>query len=228
MPRACILLWKWMALSLSVQPWIVRIIIKYLMPSKSPTRIYLTDWLNMVLVIVMKTGGALFGIMRSEFCIWMTRIFIAPRINFMTNFPRSIACTKRISFLAFHYKMRASLRDPSKLGQKYVNNSKLWLETEAMVRNVLYQLGCRYSKRWPMKQHFTDPKLMSMKSAIGRWFTMATNQVEFSSAEKFNLTFKNSNNEEERPLIIHRAPLGTHERYIGFLIEHFAGQFPLG
>jgi threonyl-tRNA synthetase len=50
--------------------------------------------------------------------------------------------------------------------------------------------------------------------------------VDFNSGNKFGLTFKNANNEDETPLIIHRAPLGTHERYIAFLIEHFAGNFP--
>jgi threonyl-tRNA synthetase len=124
------------------------------------------------------------------------------------------------------YKMRLSLHDPSKLGQKYVNNPELWLETEDMVRKVLLELGVPFEEVAD-EAAFYGPKIdVEMKSAIGRWFTMATNQVDFSSAEKFKLAFKNSNNEEERPLIIHRAPLGTHERYIGFLIEHFAGNFP--
>ena len=124
------------------------------------------------------------------------------------------------------YKMRLSLHEPSKLGQKYVNNPELWLETEDMVRKVLVDLGVKFEEVAD-EAAFYGPKIdVEMKSAIGRWFTMATNQVDFSSAEKFNLNFKNSSNEEERPLIIHRAPLGTHERYIGFLIEHFAGNFP--
>jgi threonyl-tRNA synthetase len=124
------------------------------------------------------------------------------------------------------YKMRLSLHEPSKLGQKYVNNPELWLETEDMVRKVLLELGVPFEEVAD-EAAFYGPKIdVEMKSAIGRWFTMATNQVDFSSAEKFKLAFKNSNNEEERPLIIHRAPLGTHERYIGFLIEHFAGNFP--
>ncbi|MDB5284700.1 MAG: threonine--tRNA ligase, partial [Bacteroidota bacterium] len=55
----------------------------------------------------------------------------------------------------------------------------------------------------------------------------ATNQVDFAQAEKFDLSFINEKNEKERPLIIHRAPLSTHERFIGFLLEHYAGKFPV-
>jgi threonyl-tRNA synthetase len=64
-------------------------------------------------------------------------------------------------------------------------------------------------------------------SVIGREFTLATNQVDFGQPLRFELTFQNKNNEPETPLVIHRAPLGTHERFIGFLIEHYAGNFPL-
>ena len=56
---------------------------------------------------------------------------------------------------------------------------------------------------------------------------LATNQVDFAQPLSFNLTFTNQNNENEHPIVIHRAPLGTHERFIGFLIEHYAGKFPL-
>jgi threonyl-tRNA synthetase len=54
-----------------------------------------------------------------------------------------------------------------------------------------------------------------------------SNQVDFAQAERFDLSFTNEKNEKERPLIIHRAPLATHERFIGFLLEHYAGKFPL-
>jgi len=74
---------------------------------------------------------------------------------------------------------------------------------------------------------FYGPKIdVQIWSAIGREFTLATNQVDFNSALKFKLSFTNAQNQAEAPLIIHRAPLGTHERFIGFLLEHFAGKFP--
>jgi threonyl-tRNA synthetase len=56
---------------------------------------------------------------------------------------------------------------------------------------------------------------------------LATNQVDFAQGKRFNLNFTNKDNEPETPLIIHRAPLGTHERFIGFLLEHYAGKFPV-
>ena len=67
---------------------------------------------------------------------------------------------------------------------------------------------------------------MQIWSAIGREFTLATNQVDFAQGKSFKLSFTNKDNQAEVPLIIHRAPLGTHERFIGFLLEHYAGKFP--
>ena len=75
---------------------------------------------------------------------------------------------------------------------------------------------------------FYGPKIdVQIWSIIGREFTLATNQVDFNSGNKFKLSYTNQNNQPEVPLIIHRAPLGTHERFIGFLLEHYAGKFPL-
>jgi threonyl-tRNA synthetase len=64
-------------------------------------------------------------------------------------------------------------------------------------------------------------------SVIGREFTLATNQLDFSVPKKFNLTYTDKDGEEKTPICIHRAPLSTHERFVGFLIEHFAGAFPV-
>ena len=75
---------------------------------------------------------------------------------------------------------------------------------------------------------FYGPKIdVQVWSTIGREFTLATNQVDFAIPQKFGLTYKDTNDKDKTPLCIHRAPLGTHERFIGFLIEHFAGDFPL-
>ena len=68
---------------------------------------------------------------------------------------------------------------------------------------------------------------MQIWSIIGKEFTLATNQVDFAQGKSFKLEYTNQHNEQETPLIIHRAPLGTHERFIGFLLEHYAGKFPL-
>jgi threonyl-tRNA synthetase len=125
------------------------------------------------------------------------------------------------------YVMRFSTHDPSKLGQKFVDNPELWLKTEAMVRGVLQRSGINYVEV-PNEAAFYGPKIdVQVWSAIGREFTIATNQVDFAVPARFGLVYKTRQNTEATPLCIHRAPLGTHERFIGFLIEHYAGNFPL-
>jgi threonyl-tRNA synthetase len=125
------------------------------------------------------------------------------------------------------YVMRFSTHAPEKLGKKYVDNAELWKQTEDMVREVLIESKIPYIEV-PDEGAFYGPKIdVQVWSAIGREFTLATNQVDFAVPARFGLTFRNSNNEMETPICIHRAPLGTHERFIGFLIEHYAGNFPL-
>lgn len=124
------------------------------------------------------------------------------------------------------YVMRFSTHSPEKLGKKYVDEPALWKKTEDMVRRVLIESGVPYVEVED-EAAFYGPKIdVQIWSAIGREFTLATNQVDFAQPLRFNLSFMNSNNEPEIPLVIHRAPLGTHERFIGFLIEHYAGNFP--
>ncbi|MBN8710968.1 MAG: threonine--tRNA ligase [Verrucomicrobia bacterium 61-8] len=125
------------------------------------------------------------------------------------------------------YVMRFSTHDPAKLGQKFVDQPELWKKTEDMVRNVLIRSGINYVEV-PNEAAFYGPKIdVQVWSAIGREFTIATNQVDFAVPARFGLTYKDRDNTEKTPLCIHRAPLGTHERFIGFLIEHYAGNFPL-
>jgi threonyl-tRNA synthetase len=123
--------------------------------------------------------------------------------------------------------MRFSTHDPAKLGQKFVNEPKLWIQTENMVREVLKNSGINYVEV-PNEAAFYGPKIdVQVWSVIGREFTLATNQVDFAVPAKFGLVYRDKDNTEKTPLCIHRAPLGTHERFIGFLIEHYAGNFPL-
>jgi threonyl-tRNA synthetase len=123
--------------------------------------------------------------------------------------------------------MRFSTHDPKKLGEKYVNDPVLWKKTEDMVRKVLIDSKIPFIEV-PNEAAFYGPKIdVQVWSAIGREFTLATNQVDFSVPAKFDLTYADSDGTDKTPLCIHRAPLGTHERFIGFLIEHYGGNFPL-
>ncbi|MGP8199841.1 MAG: threonine--tRNA ligase [Limisphaerales bacterium] len=123
--------------------------------------------------------------------------------------------------------MRFSTHDPAKLGQKFVNEPALWIQTENMVRDVLKNSGINYVEV-PNEAAFYGPKIdVQVWSVIGREFTLATNQVDFAVPARFGLVYHDKDNTDKTPLCIHRAPLGTHERFIGFLIEHYAGNFPL-
>src|SRR5882762_3738555 len=125
------------------------------------------------------------------------------------------------------YLMRFSTHDPTKLGQKFVDEPELWKQTEVMTRNVLKNSGIDYVEV-PNEAAFYGPKIdVQAWSAIGREFSIATNQVDFAQPRRFDLRYKDRDNSDKIPLCIHRAPLGTHERFIGFLVEHYAGNFPL-
>lgn len=125
------------------------------------------------------------------------------------------------------FVMRLSTHHRKGLGKKYIDNERLWLKTEEMVRRAMDNGGVPYVEV-PDEAAFYGPKIdVQIWSAIGREFTLATNQVDFAVPARFNLVYTNREGKEETPLCIHRAPLSTHERMIGFLIEHFAGAFPV-
>ena len=125
------------------------------------------------------------------------------------------------------YLMRFSTHDPAKLGQKFVDEPELWKQTEEMTRRVLKNSGIDYVEV-PNEAAFYGPKIdVQVWSVVGREFSIATNQVDFAQPRNFDLRYKDRDNLDKIPICIHRAPLGTHERFIGFLIEHYAGNFPL-
>ena len=174
-------------------------------------------------------SGELFGLMRVR-CLHMNDAHIyCTKAQFAQEF-RAVNDMYLKYFNIFgidKYVMRLSLHDPAKLGQKYINEPQLWLETEQMVREVLIETGTPFVEVQD-EGAFYGPKIdVQIWSIIGREFTLATNQVDFAQGKRFNLSFTNKDNEPETPLIIHRAPLGTHERFIGFLLEHYAGKFPV-
>jgi threonyl-tRNA synthetase len=174
-------------------------------------------------------SGELFGLMRVR-CLHMNDAHIyCTKEQFYEEF-KSVNEMYLKYFKIFgieKYVMRLSLHNPAKLGQKYINEPELWKETETMVREVLVKTGTPFVEVQD-EAAFYGPKIdVQIWSAIGREFTLATNQVDFAQGRRFDLTFTNNENQPETPLIIHRAPLGTHERFIGFLLEHYAGKFPV-
>ena len=174
-------------------------------------------------------SGELFGLMRVR-CLHMNDAHIyCSKQQFESEF-RAVNDMYIKYFKIFgidKYIMRLSLHSPDKLGQKYVNEPELWKETEEMVRQVLKASGIPYVEVED-EAAFYGPKIdVQIYSVIGREFTLATNQVDFSQGRSFKLQYTTADNQADTPLIIHRAPLGTHERFIGFLLEHYAGKLPL-
>jgi len=174
-------------------------------------------------------SGELFGLMRVR-CLHMNDAHIyCTKEQFYEEF-RAVNDMYLKYFKIFgidKYVMRLSLHNASKLGQKYVDEPALWIETEAMVRDVLIKTNTPFVEVQD-EAAFYGPKIdVQIWSTIGREFTLATNQVDFAQGRRFHLEYTNQDNRPETPLIIHRAPLGTHERFIGFLLEHYAGKFPL-
>lgn len=173
-------------------------------------------------------SGELFGLMRVR-CLHMNDAHIyCTKEQFNDEF-RAVNDMYLKYFKIFgidKYVMRLSLHSPEKLGVKYVNEPQLWKETEEMVRNVLKESNIPFVE---VKDEaaFYGPKIdVQIYSVIGREFTLATNQVDFSQGRSFKLEYSTQDNRTETPLIIHRAPLGTHERFIGFLLEQYAGKLP--
>ena len=174
-------------------------------------------------------SGELFGLMRVR-CLHMNDAHIyCTKDQFNDEF-RAVNDMYLKYFKIFgieKYVMRLSLHSPEKLGIKYVNEPELWKETETMVRTVLTESNIPFVEVQD-EAAFYGPKIdVQIYSAIGREFTLATNQVDFSQGRSFKLEYTDQSNKPETPLIIHRAPLGTHERFIGFLLEQYAGKFPV-
>lgn len=174
-------------------------------------------------------SGELFGLMRVR-CLHMNDAHIyCTKEQFSQEF-RAVNDMYLKYFKIFgidKYVMRLSLHSPEKLGIKYINEPELWIETEELVRKVLKESNIPFVEVQD-EAAFYGPKIdVQIYSVIGREFTLATNQVDFSQGRSFKLEYTTADNNTETPLIIHRAPLGTHERFIGFLLEHYAGKLPL-
>ena len=174
-------------------------------------------------------SGELFGLMRVRSMQMNDAHIYCSEEQFEREFMGVIDLYKKYFdlFGIEKYVMRLSLHGKAGLGKKYVDNERLWIKTEDMVRRAMDNGGVPYMEV-DDEAAFYGPKIdVQIWSAIGREFTLATNQVDFAVPERFDLKFTNKEGADEVPLCIHRAPLSTHERMVGFLLEHYAGVFPV-
>ncbi|MDX1412786.1 MAG: threonine--tRNA ligase [Candidatus Promineifilaceae bacterium] len=174
-------------------------------------------------------SGSLFGLMRVRAAEQNDAHIYFAEEDFESEFMGVMDLYRRYFdlFGIEKHVMRLSKHSKAGLGKKYVDNERLWLKMEEMVRRAMIRGQVPFVEAED-EAAFYGPKIdVQVWSAIGREFSLATNQVDFAVPPRFNLTFTNRAGEEETPLCIHRAPLGSHERFIGFLIEHYAGNFPL-
>ena len=125
-----------------------------------------------------------------------------------------------------NYSAQVSLRDPDN-PEKYIGSDKNWEISEQAILNSAKEKGLEYNVELG-EAAFYGPKLDFMvKDALGRKWQLGTIQVDYNLPERFDLTYKGSNNEDLRPVMIHRAPFGSMERFVAILLEHTAGVFPL-
>ncbi|MGB0258427.1 MAG: threonine--tRNA ligase, partial [Coraliomargarita sp.] len=123
------------------------------------------------------------------------------------------------------YRVRVSLRDPD--SSKYVGEPESWDKAEEALREIVRELGVEYSEE-PGEAAFYGPKIdFVVKDVLGREWQLGTVQVDYNLPERFDLNYVGADNEKHRPVMIHRAPFGSLERFTGVLIEHFAGNFPI-
>ena len=122
------------------------------------------------------------------------------------------------------YRVRVSLRDPN--SDKYVGSPEAWDKAEAALRQAVQSLDVEYEEELG-EAAFYGPKIdFVVKDVIGREWQLGTVQVDYNLPERFDLSYVGRDNQDHRPVMIHRAPFGSMERFCGVLIEHFGGNFP--
>ena len=125
-----------------------------------------------------------------------------------------------------NFRVRLSTADTSK-GDKYLGGQEMWQQAEQLLREACAECQLDYFEG-PGEAAFYGPKVdFQFKNLMGREETFSTIQLDFLSPVNFKLVFSNEQDTEETPLIIHRAPLSSHERLISHLLEHFGGALPL-
>ena len=175
-----------------------------------------------------ESSGALSGIMRTRgFCQNDAHIYCRmdqAKAEFKAVMAMHAAYYKLFDIQEFY--MRLSLPDLTKL-DKYIDQPEKWLAALEIIREAMKESGLPYVEA-KGEAAFYGPKIdFIIKSAIGTENAISTNQLDFLATERFNLTYTGEDGAEHPVYVIHRAPLGSHERFVAFLIEHYAGKFPI-
>lgn len=172
-------------------------------------------------------SGSLAGLLRVR-CLNMNDAHIYCRPDQLDAEFRDVLDMHTMYYKKFRlsdYWMRLSFHDPAKK-DKYIDNPSAWASTEKTIKDVVEKTGEKYSIGIG-EAAFYGPKVdFQIKNVVGREETASTNQLDFAGSERFDLSYIGDDGAKHRPYIIHRAPLGTHERFLAFLIEHFGGAFP--
>jgi len=124
------------------------------------------------------------------------------------------------------YRIILGLRDPNNMG-KYHGDEEMWQKAEKLSRQAMDKAGIEYSVENEGAAHYGPKMDLKIKSAIGNEYAISTNQIDLFMPMKFNLTYIDKDGKEKYVIVQHRAPLGSSERFVGFLTEHFAGNYPL-
>ena len=175
-----------------------------------------------------EASGAVKGIERGRhFCQNDAHLFVTPE-QIKSEFKNVVDLIFDVykDFNITNYRCVLSLRDPEDK-EKYHQDDEMWNKAENELREVLNELGIEYTEEIG-EAAFYGPKLDFMvKDAIGRRWQLGTIQVDYNLPERFQLEYMGSDNQKHRPVMIHRAPFGSMERFVAVLIEHTAGKFPL-
>lgn len=125
------------------------------------------------------------------------------------------------------FKVKLGLPDPKDRKKKYHGDDKMWKKAETMTRQALKQAKIPYTEDIGGAAHYGPKGDIVVESAIGKEYAIGTVQIDLYMPQRFNLNYVDKDGKEKLVVLIHRAPLGSHERFIGFLIEHYAGAFPM-
>ena len=171
-------------------------------------------------------SGSLFGLMRVRGMKMNDAHLYCTREQAVDEFVKSIDLIKIYyeELGITDYYLELALRDPE--SDKYHKDEEMWDIAEKMSIDALEKSGVPFVIEKDGAA-FYGPKIdIQIKSSIGKIFTASTSQIDLYMPQRFGLEFTNEKGEKETPVVIHRAPLSTHERFIGYLLEHFAGRFP--